>query len=462
MKRKKVCDGDTVVAQSTPYGYGGIGVVRVTGSGAVKILGRLSGISKNELQNIEPRKALNRTIFDENSNPFDDAVVTLYKKPNSYTGEDVLEISCHGSPYIIKYIIDLCIKYGASPAGPGEFTRRAFINGKIDLMQAESVSNMVTASSHRGVNIALNGLRGALSKEIGFMRDELVDILSYSEHLLDVSEEDITSVNISYIIDKTQKTQKILQNLMKTYDTCRIMTSGAIVVLSGPTNSGKSTLFNSLAGYDRAIVNQAPGTTRDLLEAVVLVDGVPLTIVDTAGVRESSDSIESEGIRRAKEHMKKADVICVVHDISCVKSSSEVFDNIINKKTSDVLIFNKTDLIKKSLLNKFRAEFSGALFTSALNGLGVEELKKHILTALDLKNNDSESFGITTPRQYSAIIKSNAAMVTVKKMIKQNPIQLELISYELQNALRGIEELLGIKTTDEILDNMFNSFCVGK
>jgi len=451
-----------VVAQSTPYGYGGIGVVRVTGPSAVKILGRLSGMSKNKLRTIKPRKVYKRSILDENNNPFDDVVVTLYKKPKSYTGEDVLEISCHGSPYIMKYIIDLCINYGASPAGPGEFTKRAFINGKIDLMQAESVANMVSASSHRGVNIALNGLRGSLSKEIGIMREELVDILSYSEHLLDVSEEDLTHVDVSYIIDKTEKTQKILENLMKTYNTCRIMTSGAIVVLAGPTNSGKSTLFNSLAGYDRAIVNQAPGTTRDLLEAMVIIEGVPITVVDTAGVRVPADSVESEGIRRAKEHMKKADITCMVQDITRVNMSSEDADNILLKKNGYVFIFNKIDLIKKGLLNKYRENFKGALFTSALNGLGLEELKKHILLVLDLKNNDSESFGITTPRQYNAIIKSNTAMLKVKNMINQNPIQLELISYELQSALRGIEELLGIKTTDEILDNMFNSFCVGK
>jgi len=451
-----------VVAQSTPYGYGGIGVVRVTGPSAVKILGRLSGMSKNKLRTIKPRKVYKRSILDENNNPFDDVVVTLYKKPKSYTGEDVLEISCHGSPYIMKYIIDLCINYGASPAGPGEFTKRAFINGKIDLMQAESVANMVSASSHRGVNIALNGLRGSLSKEIGVMREELVDILSYSEHLLDVSEEDLTHVDVSYIIDKTAKTQKILENLMKTYNTCRIMTSGAIVVLAGPTNSGKSTLFNSLAGYDRAIVNQAPGTTRDLLEAMVIIEGVPITVVDTAGVRVPADSVESEGIRRAKEHMKKADITCMVQDITRVNMSSEDADNILLKKNRCVFIFNKIDLIKKGLLNKYRENFKGALFTSALNGLGLEELKKHILSVLDLKNNDSESFGITTPRQYNAIIKSNTAMLKVKNMINQNPIQLELISYELQSALRGIEELLGIKTTDEILDNMFNSFCVGK
>ena len=457
-----MANGDTVVAQSTPYGYGGIGVVRVSGPGAIKILAGLLGVPKIKLRDIKPRKAYKKTILDENNNPFDDAIVTLYKKPKSYTGEDVLEISCHGSPYIIKYIIDLCINFGANPASPGDFTKRAFINGKIDLMQAESVANIVSASSHRGVNIALNGLRGSLSNEIGVMRDVLVDILSYSEHLLDVSEEDIARVDISYIIDKTEKTQKMLQNLLKTYNTCRIMTSGAIVVLAGPTNSGKSTLFNSLVGYDRAIVNKDPGTTRDLLEAMIHVDGVPITIVDTAGVRESVDSVENEGMRRAREHIKKADITCVVCDITDVDIASEGVDNILLKNNGDICIFNKTDLITKDLLDKYRVEFKTGLFLSALKGLGVKELKKHIISALDLKNNDSEIFGITTPRQYNAIIKSDAAMVAVNKMIYQNPVQLELISFELQNALRGIEELLGVKPTDEILENMFKSFCVGK
>jgi len=457
-----VDNGDTVVAQSTPYGYGGVGVVRVSGPSAIKILGGLSGMSKNRLRSIKPRKAYKRTVFDEKNNPFDDVIVTFYKKPKSYTGEDVLEISCHGSPYIIKYIIDLCINYGASPAGPGEFTRRAFINGKIDLMQAESVAKMVSASSHRGVNIALNGLQGSLSKEISVMRDELINILSYSEHLLDVSEEDLTDLDISYIADNTEKTHKMLKKLMKTYNTCRIMTSGAVVVLSGPTNSGKSTLFNALAGQDRAIVNKAPGTTRDLLEAALVIEGVPITVVDTAGVRKSTDSVENEGMRKAKELIEKADITCIIHDISDANMSAEVIDNILLKNNLNVCIFNKTDLIPSALLNEYRTKYDKQLFISALSGFGLEELKKRIITTLDFSNNDNETAGITTQRQYRAIKQSDAAMIKIKSFIGQHPPQLELISYELQSALRGIEGLLGIKTDDEILDNMFNAFCVGK
>ena len=460
-----MASGDTVVAQSTPYGYGGIGVIRVTGPDALQILGLLIDLSKERLNDLKPRTVYKEIVLDENKDPFDDAVLVYFKGPESYTGEDLLEISCHGSPYILKYVVDLCINYGACPAGPGEFTKRAFINGKIDLMQAESVANMVSASSHRGVNIALNGLRGALSKEIAVMRDKIIDVLSYSEHLLDVSEEDIVDTNISHILNKVTKIHNKVQDLIKNYDTCRIMTSGAIVVLCGPPNSGKSTLFNALVGTDRAIVNKDPGTTRDLLDALIIIDGVPITLVDTAGLRDPENDVESEGIKKARDYIKMADLALVVNDITEIIKPiklPEVIDNILLKELSKVNIYNKIDLIKKGVLDKPPGFFKGGLVTSALTGLGVEDLKKHIIIALGLENRTSENFGITTPRQYNAIKKSDTAISSVIELVGRLPLQLELVSFELQNALRGVEDLLGIKTADEILDNMFKGFCVGK
>ena len=460
-----MANGDTVVAQSTPYGYGGIGVIRVTGPDALRILGRLTNLSKERLRAFKPRLVYKEIVLDENKDPFDDAVLIYFKGPESYTGEDLLEISCHGSPYILKYIIDLCINYGACPAGPGEFTKRAFTNGKIDLMQAESVANMVSASSHRGVSIALNGLRGALSKEIAVVRDKIINVLSYSEHLLDVSEEDIVDTNLAYIINKVTKIHKKVQKLIKNYNTCRIMTSGAVVVLCGPANSGKSTLFNALVGSSRAIVNKEPGTTRDLIDAQIIIEGVPITLVDTAGLRDPENDVESEGIQKTRDYMKIADLACIINDITQIKVSietTEALDNILLKETTVVNVYNKIDLIKGGSLDKPSGVFKGSLITSALTGMGIEELKKHIIISLGLENATSENYGITTPRQYSAIMKTAVAMASVLELADHVPVQLELVSFELQNSLRGIEDLLGVKTADEILDNMFNSFCVGK
>ena len=454
--------GDTVVAQSTPYGYGGIGIVRMTGVDSLNILGKLANLTKKELKTFKPRYAHKNIIFDENSVDFDEAIVTFYRGPYSYTGEDMLEISCHGSPYILKYVVDLCINYGASPASPGEFTRRAFINGKIDLIQAESVAGVVSSPSHQGINLAVSALRGKLSANISSLRDDIVGILGYSEHLLDVSHEDLTDKNISYIVERVEKIKGNLEILLKNYSTCRIMTSGALVVLAGPVNSGKSTLFNRLVGSDRSIVNPVPGTTRNLIEAQIIIEGVPITLVDTAGLRVALEGVEIEGVRRAKDYIKKADYVYLVLDVTGDYKRTYVDNNKLLKEIRSATIFNKIDLKTNGDISKYKQDYKKGLFMSALNNVGVKKLKNHIIKSLDLENSNGKSFGITTPRQYKAISISEAAVGSVTKILRQPPIQLELVSFELQNALSGIEDLLGVKTADDILNTMFEGFCVGK
>ena len=288
--------GDTIVAQSTPYGYGGLGVLRLSGKDSLKILKR---ITKNKKQ-LTPRLAERLTVY-VNNEPVDEVVATYYKNPKSFTGEEMIEISCHGSPYIIETVINACIQKGARAAGPGEFTKRAYVNGKIDLIQAESIANMIVASSKAGLNNAMHGLKGKLSKSAKDVSNKITDLLGYCEHLLDVSEVDIQKDNHNYVKTEITQIHKKLSKLIENYDTCRVMTFGAIVALVGKANSGKSTLFNCLAGNKRAIVNEQPGTTRDYIDTQILIKGVPIKLIDTAGIRDSKNKIESEGIDKSKE-----------------------------------------------------------------------------------------------------------------------------------------------------------------
>ena len=240
------------------------------------------------------------------------------------------------------------------------------------------------------------------------------------------------------------------------------MTSGALVVLAGPVNSGKSTLFNRLVGSDRSIVNPVPGTTRNLIEAQIIIEGVPITLVDTAGLRVALEGVEIEGVRRAKDYIKKADYVYLVLDVTGDYKRTYIDDNELLKEIRSATIFNKIDLKTNGDISKYKQDYKKGLFMSALNNVGVKKLKNHIIKSLDLENSNGKSFGITTPRQYKAISISEAAVGSVTKILRQPPIQLELVSFELQNALSGIEDLLGVKTADDILNTMFEGFCVGK
>ena len=333
--------GDTIVAQSTPYGYGGIGVVRLSGSKSIKIIQALSKTKKTP----SDRTALKTTILS-GKRIIDETVVVYYKEPKSFTGEDVVEISCHGSPFIVESIIQECIKLGARAAGPGEFTRRAYEHGKIDLIQAESIASTIAASSKAGLYNAMAGLSGEMSGDIKRTRKTTISLLSYCEHLLDVSDVDIQKDNMDHIKKHLSKINKDLIKTSENYDTCRVMTYGANVVLAGNTNSGKSTLFNKLIGDKRSIVNKEAGTTRDYVDAKITISGVPIKIIDTAGLRLSKNEIESTGINRSVELIKSADLVLLVTDVLANKPL-QVLDNIDLIANNILHVYNKIDLIDK-------------------------------------------------------------------------------------------------------------------
>ena len=438
--------GDTIVAQSTPYGYGGLGVLRLSGKDSLKILKR---ITKNKKQ-LTPRLAERLTVY-VNNEPVDEVVATYYKNPKSFTGEEMIEISCHGSPYIIETVINACIQKGARAAGPGEFTKRAYINGKIDLIQAESIANMIVASSKAGLNNAMHGLKGKLSKSAKEVSNKITDLLSYCEHLLDVSEVDIQKDNHNYVKTEITQIHKKLSKLIENYDTCRVMTFGAIVALVGKANSGKSTLFNCLAGNKRAIVNEQPGTTRDYIDTQILIKGVPIKLIDTAGIRDSKNKIESEGIDKSKELIKSADLVCVVSDLS-QPIDAQLIDYIKLKGNKYIIMF-KSKVKSRNKANN--------VYISALKRTGIKALEKVIIKQLNADKIPNNINGASTPRQYDAINDCIDSLTNIQTSLLVS-FQLELMCFELENALNSINGLLGLSANEKVLNRMFDTFCVGK
>ena len=369
----------------------------------------------------------------------------------------MVEISCHGNPFIVDEIINECINHGARPAGPGEFTRRAFENRKIDLIQAESIANTIAASSKAGLFNAMSGLRGEMSKAVKDTSKDVTELLSYCEHLLDVSDEDIQKDNKMYVSKKISQINNNILKLIENYDTCRVLTYGATIVLAGKTNSGKSTLFNALVGNNRSIVNKTAGTTRDYVDANISISGVPIRLVDTAGVRRSKNAIEVAGIDNSIMLIEKADLVCIVRDVS-VKKDLYVTDIIELKNDNIIYINNKSDLINKVGFNKKNDLY---LYISALNQTGISRLKRRMLERLNVEKIPNKLSGVSTPRQYECITNCINTLGTTNNMIK-NGFQLELICYELESALSDLNALLGVESEDLVLNNMFNSFCVGK
>ena len=444
--------GDTIVAQSTPYGYSGIGVVRMSGSESTKIFKKISRIKKKLTSRIA-----NKAYIYKKGDKIDEVMVVWYKAPKSYTGEDVIEISCHGNQYIVESIIEECIKGGAVAAGPGEFTKRAFQNGKIDLIQAESIANTISTSSSVGLFNAISGVSGNMSKSIRETKNKIIKLLSYCEHLLDVSEVDIQNDNKKHTAKEITKISKKLAELTENYDTCRVLTYGAKIVLAGKTNSGKSTLFNVLVGENRSIISKSPGTTRDYIDARISLSGVPILLIDTAGIRQSNDSIEALGVEKSKELIKDADLVCYMTDITD-NNSSEVPDNIELMDDKIIYIYNKVDLIN---LKEKRKAGDKSIYISALNKTGISKIKSSILKKLNVDNVPDKLVGVSTPRQFQCI---NSCLVSLKNVsdILSVGFELELICFELNEALESINDLLGENTEETVLNNMFDSYCVGK
>ena len=438
---------DTIVAPATPPGRGGVSLIRLSGPTSKHIAKKITGL--NSLKN---RRSL-LTAIQGVGGVIDDVLIVFFKKPSSYTGEDVIEISCHGNPNIVDCIIELILEKGARLADPGEFTKRAFLNGKLDLIQAESVAALIASKSKAAASMNQRALAGKLSTKINNLRNSLVTLLSRIEFELDISEHDTPDKNLPEILHKSLNDNILkTQQLLESFEEGKLYNSGARVVIFGAPNVGKSTLLNSLVRKDRAITSQTPGTTRDTIDADIVLDGIPVVLVDTAGVRQTREGVEGDGVRRSFDEIRKADLVIYVYCDN--DSESYLIDYIIDMP--HIVVFNKVDLSENPI------QTNGVFSISALRGDGVDDVRKEIPKFLKNSINSGSDDVLTTRRQVRAISGSNKKITAALTLLKNTEPQLEIIALEIRDAIAELDALLGKTTVDDVLGQMFSDFCVGK
>lgn len=454
---------DTIAALSTPPGEGGIAIVRVSGRLSFSIVSSVLSPQKREKE-FPIRQVIHGHMVDD-SEYIDEVLVVFYKGPRSYTGEDVVEISCHGSPYIARRIVDLLIQKGARAASPGEFTFRAFLNGKMDLVQAEAVVDMVHSRTEAARKIAVAQLDGVLSAKIRSMADRIVQACSLLEIELDFSEEDAEFITKQQMTRMIESILHEMDALIGSYDKGRISREGIRIVLAGKPNVGKSSLLNALLEKERAIVTEMPGTTRDTVEDILDIQGVMTIITDTAGIRESNDPIEREGIARAEKAFDRADLVLCVIDRSRKPDEEDLLflDRIRQSGKQVFLLINKSDLPDawpKDQLSRASVSFP-AFSVSAVTRDGMQELIASLEETISRSAGASEPLTLTHIRHRECLQKARQALNDALDSADRDMSQ-EYIAMDLRGALDHLYMITGETVGDEILHNIFSKFCIGK
>ena len=452
---------DTIVALATPPGIGAIGVIRLSGGAAIEIINSLF-VAKNLAT--KPSHTLHVGLIKEEDKAIDEVVVSLFKSPKSYTGEDVVEISCHGSPYVQQQVLQACIHKGARMAKPGEFTQRAFLNGKLDLTQAEAVADLIASNTAASQKTALYNIRGGFSEILKALRDELISFSALIELELDFSQEDVEFADRKKFNELIQSAQATTTELLQSFQLGNVIKNGISVAIIGKPNAGKSTLLNTLLNEDRAIVSEIAGTTRDTIEEVLNIKGILFRLIDTAGIREhSTDTIELVGIERSLEKMKSADVILYIFDVREI--TKEELLSISNKLEENnntlLLIGNKADIISnESAVEKFDG-FYNIHFISAKNNTGIDSLKNSLfkLTVNELPS--SENVIVTNARHYEALQQVKVSLNDIELGLS-NEVPGDLLALDIRRCLHYISEITGDISNEDVLDFIFSKFCIGK
>jgi len=446
----------TIVALSTPRGRGALAVIRLSGSGVLAIARQMSGVDV-----LEPRYATLITLRrPKNGDELDQVLLTCFNAPHSLTGEDVVEISCHGSPAVVRSIIDTTLELGAVLAGPGEFTLRALSNGKINLAQAEAIRDLIAAQTEAAVKQASRQLNGELSNALGPFAEKLLEVIVLLESALEFVEEDIPAPRANEIDSDLAVVSAGVEKLARSYSAGRLLQEGVRVTITGRPNVGKSSLFNSLVERERAIVTDIPGTTRDTLTEAIDLDGIPVILTDTAGLRETTDGIETLGIERTRRAMSDSDLVLVVLDGAegVGPYDRELIDQ--TENTRRLVVLNKSDLpgfnVPASCIEELRP-----INVSARTGEGLSTLRAAILASVSSQGVDEGGLLITNARHYDLLCSTQLALEAARDALRERHSE-ELVLVPLHNALKFLGQITGETTTEDILSEIFATFCIGK
>tara|TARA_R100001369_G_scaffold91589_3_gene133298 strand:+ start:1390 stop:2844 length:1455 start_codon:yes stop_codon:yes gene_type:complete len=461
---------DTIVALATPSGAGAIAIIRLSGDDAIKIAANLfTSVSGKDLVKQKTHTVHLGNIMDD-TRVIDQVLATVFKNPNSYTGENVVEFSCHGSSYIQQEIIQLCLRKGCRMAQAGEFTLRAFLNGKMDLSQAEAVADLISSDSAASHQLAIQQMRGGFSSEIKQLRQELLDFASLIELELDFAEEDVEFANRDEFQKLITRITHVLKRLIDSFATGNVLKNGIPVAIVGEPNVGKSTLLNALLNEERAIVSDIAGTTRDTIEDEITIGGIGFRFIDTAGIRETTDTIEGLGIKKTFQKMEQAQVVVLLVDSIQLTSGSDIIqkrkveiEKIKNKFPQKplVIIANKVDQLSKEHITALTTEIPNVKLLSAKTGEGVEELQSTLLDFVNtgaLRNNETI---VTNTRHYDSLLKALEEIHKVQQGIDSN-LSSDLMAIDIRQALYYFGEITGEISNDELLGNIFANFCIGK
>ena len=453
---------ETIIALATPSGMGAISVIRISGSKAISITEKLFKPKGNKILSKQKSHTVHLGNLMKNNFVLDEVLVTIFNGPNSYTGEDTIEISCHGSTYIQQKIIDLYIENGIRVATPGEFTLRAFLNGKMDLNQAEAVADLIASENEGSHNLAIQQMKSGFSNDLKKLRSELLHFSSMIELELDFSQEDVEFAERNEFKELINKITKELGDLINSFSSGNVLKNGIAVAIAGKPNAGKSSLLNTLLNEDKAIVSNIPGTTRDSIEDSLIIDGIKFRFTDTAGLRKTDDVIESKGIEKTKEKIRQAKILIYLFDVNDtnldeINSDIESFNR---KDLSVILVRNKIDLdiANKNLFKELKN--LNFLEISANDNNSIDILKNKLLDEVDILNPHTDTI-VSNSRHYQALINAMTAIKEVSNGLESN-ISGDLLSIDIRKSIENLAEITGEITNDDVLGNIFSNFCIGK